>query len=210
MTGRRAYLFDFDGTLVDTMQGFADIAADVISTHHREISFGEARRRYLETSGNPFFKQLEMILPGDPLNGKMASLFEERKIEGFFKSTFSDDVRDTIESLRARGDIAGVASNNFQELIDSFVEREGLVFDIVLGFREGFEKGKQHFDFVIQHFSLERDDLTFVGDSLKDAEKAFDNKIRFIGVCGTFRRDDFLGIRSDIVTINSLKEILTL
>jgi phosphoglycolate phosphatase-like HAD superfamily hydrolase len=207
---RRAYLFDFDGTLVDTMQGFADIAADVISTHHPEISFDEARRKYLETSGNPFFKQLEMILPGDPLNSKMSANFEERKIDGFFKSSFSDDVRYTIESLRARGDIAGVASNNFQELIDRFVEREGLVFDIVLGFREGFEKGKQHFDFVIDRFSLERSDLTFVGDSLKDAEKAFDNNLQFVGICGTFNRDDFREIRSDIVTINSIKEILTL
>jgi phosphoglycolate phosphatase-like HAD superfamily hydrolase len=206
----RAYLFDFDGTLVDTMQGFADIAADVIHTHHPEISLHEARRLYLETSGNPFFKQLEMVLPGDPLNEKMSAIFEERKIEGFFKSTFSDDVRSTIESLRARGDIAGVASNNFQDLIDRFVEREGLAFDVVLGFREGFEKGKQHFDFVIERFSLERSDLTFIGDSLKDAEKAFDNNLKFIGVCGTFNRDDFLGIRSDIVTVNSLKEILAL
>lgn len=210
MTGKRAYLFDFDGTLVDTMQGFADIAADVISAHHPEISFDEARREYLRTSGNPFFKQLEMILPGYSLNYKMSEIFEERKVDGFFKSTFSDDVRCTIESLRSRGDIAGVASNNFQELIDRFVEREGLAFDVVLGFREGFEKGKDHFDYVIDRFSLERGDLTFVGDSLKDAEKAFENNIKFIGVCGTFRRDDFLRIRNDIITIHSLKEILTL
>ncbi len=210
MSGRRAFLFDFDGTLVDTMSGFADIAADVISSNHPEMSFYDARRRYLETSGNPFFQQLEIIFPDDPLNGKMSDLFEERKIEGFFRSSFSDDVRYTIESLRSRGDIAGVASNNFQELIDKFVEREGLEFDIVLGYRKGFEKGKRHFDLVLDRFSLEREDLTFVGDSLKDAEKAYDNNIRFIGICGTFGRDDFLSIRSDIITIDTIREVLKL
>ncbi len=210
MKRTKAYLFDFDGTLVDTMQGFADIAAEVINRFHPEISFKEARKKYLETSGVPFFQQLEIILPDDPTNREKAEMFEENKKEGFFRSSFSPEVRETINSLRKDGHIAGVASNNFQELIDRFVEKENLDFDIVLGFREGFAKGKDHFEFVMKKFSLNKSDLTFVGDSLKDAEKAFDNGLRFIGICGTFQRDDFLKIRPDIVTVNSIKEILEL
>jgi phosphoglycolate phosphatase-like HAD superfamily hydrolase len=206
----RAFLFDFDGTLVDTMKGFADIAGRVINRFHPEISFETARARYLETSGNPFFQQLEIILPGDPTNSEKAKIFEETKIEGFFLSKFTDEVRDTINQLRRRGDIAGIASNNFQELIDKFVENEKLDFDIVLGFREGFEKGKAHFDYVKDKFGLDKEDMTFVGDSLKDAEKAYNYGISFVGICGTFKREDFLKIRSDIVTINSIKELLDL
>ena len=206
----RAFLFDFDGTLVDTMKGFADIAGRVINRFHPEISFETARARYLETSGNPFFQQLEIILPGDPTNSEKAKIFEETKIEGFFLSKFTDEVRDTINQLRRRGDIAGIASNNFQELIDKFVENEKLDFDIVLGFREGFEKGKSHFDYVKDKFGLDKEDMTFVGDSLKDAEKAYNYGISFVGICGTFKREDFLKIRSDIVTINSIKELLDL
>lgn len=206
----RAFLFDFDGTLVDTMKGFADIAGRVINRFHPEITFETARARYLETSGNPFFQQLEIILPGDPTNSEKAKIFEETKIEGFFLSKFTDEVRDTINQLRRRGDIAGIASNNFQELIDKFVENEKLDFDIVLGFREGFEKGKAHFDYVKDKFGLDKEDMTFVGDSLKDAEKAYNYGISFVGICGTFKREDFLKIRSDIVTINSIKELLDL
>lgn len=208
MARTRAYLFDFDGTLVDTMSGFADIAARVINQFNPEISRERARERYLETSGNPFFQQLEIITPGDPNNREKARIFEETKIEGFFNSFFTTEVRDTINMLRAQGHIAGIASNNFQELIDRFVANEKLDFDIVLGFREGFEKGPMHFNFVREKFCLEKEDLTFVGDSLKDAEKAFSYGIRFVGICGTFKRSDFLKVRSDIVTIQSIKELL--
>jgi phosphoglycolate phosphatase-like HAD superfamily hydrolase len=210
MARTKAYLFDFDGTLVDTMGGFADIAARVINQFNPEISVKRARERYIETSGNPFFQQLEIITPGDPNNPEKARIFEDTKIEGFFKSTFTKDVRDTIDTLRAEGHIAGVASNNFQELIDKFVENEKLHFDIVLGFRKGFEKGPAHFDYVREKFNLSKEDLTFVGDSLKDAEKAFAYGIKFVGICGTFKRDDFLRYRNDIVTIESLKELLYL
>ena len=204
----RALLFDFDGTLVDTMEGFADIAGEVIHQFHPEISFEEARRRYLETSGVPFFQQLEIILPGDPANSKKAAIFEETKKEGFFRSTFSEEVRFVITQLRERGILVGVSSNNFQYLIKQFIEREGLQFDIVLGFKDGFEKGKHHFEYVLHHFQLKKDELTFVGDSLKDAEKAISNDISFIGLCGTFTKEQFLDKYPDIITINSLQELL--
>lgn len=207
---KRAFLFDFDGTLVDTMGGFADIAARVISEYHPEMSFKEARASYIKTSGAPFFQQCEILFPGHHDNEKMVKIFEEEKQEGFFNQTFSEDVRNGIDALRARGDVAGVSSNNYQQLIDRFVEREGLVFDIVLGFRDGFQKGKDHFEFIMNKFSLSRDELIFVGDSLKDAEKALSNKIKFIGKCCTFTREDFLKIDKSLITIENITEILSI
>jgi phosphoglycolate phosphatase len=205
---KRAFLFDFDGTLVDTMDGFADIAGRVIHEFHPEMSFEEARANYMKTSGAPFFQQCEILFPGDPANTEKVKIFENEKQEGFFNQRFSNDVKFVINALRKRGDIAGVSSNNYQELIDRFINREGLVFDIVLGFNDGFQKGRDHFEYVMKKFSLSRKELTFVGDSLKDAEKAFANKINFIGKCGTFKRDDFIKLDNRIVTINNIRELL--
>jgi phosphoglycolate phosphatase-like HAD superfamily hydrolase len=210
MRKTKAYLFDFDGTLIDTMDGYADIAGTVINRYHPEMSFDEARRKYLETSGVPFFQQLEILFPGNKTNAEKARIFEETKKEGFFNERFSDDVRYTINTLRERGFIAGVSSNNFQDLIDRFVEREGLEFDVVLGYRNGFEKGKTHFDYVMRKFSLKEDELTFVGDSLKDAERAIGSNIHFIGLCGTFEMRDFHEIDDTIITISNIKELLKL
>ncbi len=64
--------------------------------------------------------------------------------------------------------------------------------------------------FGVKFPDLQREDLTFIGDSLKDAEKAIDFGIRFIGICGTFKHEDFLTVRNDLLTVESIKEILEL
>ncbi|MDY6934328.1 MAG: HAD hydrolase-like protein [Spirochaetota bacterium] len=210
MIEKKVYLFDLDGTLIDTMDGFADIAGRVITDYHPEISFIEARRKYLETSGVPFFRQLEIIIPGCPTNSEKAAIFEETKKGVFFNISFSDDVRKTITTLRERGYIAGISSNNYQHLINQLIEREGLKFDIVLGFMEGFEKGRDHFDYVINKYNINKEELIFIGDSLKDAEKAIYNGISFIGLCNIFNPKDFLKLDRTIITIKKITELLNL
>jgi phosphoglycolate phosphatase len=206
----KGYLFDFDGTLVDTMEGFADIAGRVINEHHPELSFAQARRRYIETSGVPFCQQIEIIFPNHPMNARTVKHFEETKIEGFFEQKFSADVRYAIETLRSGGSLCGISSGNFPDLINEFVKREKLEFDIVMGFEQekGFEKGKPHFDYFLKKFSLEKKDLTFVGDSLKDADKAYEYGIDFTGVCGLFTKEEFEARYRGIKTIKTLRELV--
>lgn len=206
----KAILFDFDGTLVDTMEGYADIAGEIVSSFSAEYTFEQARARYLETSGIPFFQQLEILLPGNSENARLADKFEERKQEGLYRTVFPDEVRETIEELRRRGYLAGISSNNFQHMVDRFLETNHLVFDVVLGFQPGFAKGKDHFERFLNDFGFSRDELLFVGDSLKDAEKALENGITFAGIEGTFSRGEFLELDPGIVTINSIKELLSL
>ncbi len=206
---RKGYLFDFDGTLVDTMEGFADIAGEVMNRNFPEMSFDEARRRYLETSGVPFHQQLEIIFPNASENVAMASEFEDRKKEGFFRAKFENDVKIGIDGLRKRGDLAGISSNNFQDLIEQFVKKEDLSFDIIMGYvNEEFQKGKDHFDYFLEKYKMDRSDLTFVGDSMKDAEKALNNNLKFIGVTGFFKKEDFQKVIKDAKVVDSVKEIL--
>ena len=74
----RAVVLDLDGTLVDTMQTFADVASDVMASAFG-ISRAWGRARYLQTSGIPFFQQLEIIMPGNSANQRVAQRFERFK-----------------------------------------------------------------------------------------------------------------------------------
>ncbi len=207
----QAVIFDFDGTLVDTMGGFADIAAGVIQRRFN-LPWDSAREAYLRTSGLPFRQQLDLIVPGQPDCDAASAEFEEAKLAGFFAESFSDDVRTAINGLSSRGILTIVSSNNFQHLVDAFVARDpGIRFDLVLGARDNFYKGQDHFEHIERTCGIDRRQMLFVGDSLKDGERALGCGVPFVGRLGTFTREDFehqfSGVRT-IETISQLLEIL--
>jgi len=205
----RAIIFDFDGTLVDSMSAFADIAARVMPKR-LPIDTATARKLYLETSGLPFFQQLEAIFPGDPANAATADEYEQAKLEGYFTEPLFDDAAETVAHLRTSGARTVVSSNNFQCLVNAFLWRHDINFDMVLGFTPGFDKGAPHFRYVEGAYRLPRHRLTFVGDSIKDGERARDYGIEFIGKAGTFTRAEFHAKLPGARVIEHLAELKTM
>jgi phosphoglycolate phosphatase len=200
------YIFDFDGTIVDSMEEFADIAAMVMPKYY-PVGTKKARRLYMETSGIPFFEQLHQLFPKNPANDAAASEFERIKLESYYDKKAFDDVPETMAFLKSKGIRTVVSSNNFQGLVDTLVARLGIEFDLVLGFRPGFAKGRDHFAFIERKFAAHRDSMVFVGDSLKDGERAKGFGIRFIGKAGIFTESEFLSAFPGIAVIRNLSEL---
>lgn len=207
----RAFLFDFDGTLIDTMPGYADIAGRLIHQQNFAVSFEQGRKMYIDTSGIPFCQQIEIIFPRDPRNQDTVKAFESEKIEGFFAAQVDAEVRDSLAKMRKLGYIVGVSSGNYPHLIEEYVKKQNVEFDIVMGYdhEKGFEKGKPHFDHFLKTFSLPKEDLTFVGDSIKDADKGYQYGIQFIAMRGLFSDADFRLHYKDIITVGSVAELLS-
>jgi phosphoglycolate phosphatase len=191
-TAVRVVMFDLDGTLVDTMGGFADLAAEVMARRHG-FEWARARAQYLETSGLPFCKQLEVIAPGHGANQAASDEFERRKLAVCEATSMDARTRAGLEELRALGLKLVVSSNTGQGVVDEFVTRERFDFDLALGFdpAQGLGKGRPHVERALAVFGVEREALLFVGDSLKDAELAEECGVAFVGRLGTFREDDF-------------------
>ena len=206
-TGTKVVVFDFDGTIVNSMEAFADIASRVMP-RHLPIDAKAARRLYLETSGVPFFEQLEILFPGDTANAAAAREFEAEKLEGYFDEPLFDDAAETISALQGRGLVCAVSSNNFQELVDRFVEQAGIAFDMVCGFRDGFAKGRDHFAHIERIFGVKPGQITFVGDSLKDGERANGHGVAFIGKTGIFTREQFREMFPNARVISALSELV--
>ena len=201
-------VFDFDGTLVDSMGGFADLAAELIGETY-DLPKQNSREAYLRTSGLPFFQQLEVLFPGDERNSQTAAAFESRKQEDYFGRPFFEEVPEAIAKLRGEGLRAVVSSNNGQELVEAYLERRPEArFDLVLGFKDGFSKGKAHFEKVLDHFELQPSDMLFIGDSLHDARQALDFGVDFVGRLGTFQKEQFQQVHPRALTVRGLDELM--
>ena len=150
-------VFDMDGTLMDTMDLFADRAARLIQNNYG-IEFSKARMLYLETSGFQFSRQLKKIFPGSGLNKKVAEEFEEWK-KSILKDEHElrDGAADMIQELIDNNLIVCLSSNNRQENVDYITKRWKVKINAVLGYRQdGFEKGNAHFSWFENKFNLKK------------------------------------------------------
>jgi phosphoglycolate phosphatase len=203
-----ALLFDLDGTLVDTMPSFADLAADVLAAR-RGADRAWARARYLETSGIPFVRQLEIIDPGHPDNPAASGEFERRKLALCRAAPMDARTVAGLAALRALGLRLVVSSNTGQEVVDDFAAREAFRFDLALGFdpARGLGKGRPHVDRALATFGIAREQLVFVGDSIKDAELAEESGVAFVGRAGTFAVADFRRRDPRALTVDHIDEL---
>ena len=190
------------------MQGFADVAADVLATGHGHDR-AVARARYLETSGLPFSQQLELIAPGDARNAAAFDEFERRKRAVCEARPIDRATLDGLRALRAMGLRLIVSSNRGQELVDEFARREPIAFDLALGFdaTRGRAKGRPHVEHVCGAFALVPAELVFCGDSLNDAVLAAGCGVRFIGRLGTFAVADFRARDPDAIVVSGIAEL---
>jgi phosphoglycolate phosphatase-like HAD superfamily hydrolase len=209
--GLRAVMFDLDGTLVDTMGAFADLAAAVMAQRHG-LDAAAARRRYLETSGIPFHQQLEVICPGDPRNAPASAEFEERKRAVCDATVMDAETVAGLEALRGCGYRLVVSSNTGQPFVDDFARRERFRFDLALGFDapRGLAKGRPHVELACRELGVTTAELVFCGDSLKDAELAEVCEVAFVGRLGTFTRDDFRARDPEAIAVGGMLELADL
>ncbi|MDQ3334613.1 MAG: HAD hydrolase-like protein [Myxococcota bacterium] len=204
----RAVMFDLDGTLVDTMSAFADLAAEVMATRHGYDRV-RARERYLETSGIPFHQQLEVIVPGDARNADASAEFEQRKRAVCDATMMDRETLTGLAGLRELGFKLIVSSNTGQEFVDDFARREPFTFDLALGFdaKKNLAKGKPHVDHTRKVFALDSSELVFCGDSLKDAELAEACGVAFVGRLGTFTLADFQARDANAIAVGNVVEL---
>jgi phosphoglycolate phosphatase-like HAD superfamily hydrolase len=188
----RAVMFDLDGTLIDTMGGFADLAAEIMAARHG-MDVPQGRRRYLETSGIPFRHQLEVIHPGHAENDAASDEFERRKRAVCDAAVMPERTSAALARMQRAGIKVVVSSNSAQHFVDEFAARESFRFDLVLGFdaAAGLAKGQPHVEHTCRTLGVARGEIVFCGDSLKDGELARDCGIAFVGRLGTFSREEF-------------------
>lgn len=166
----KVVLFDFDGTIVDTMDALADKASEIISKV-LVIDKEAARKSYLSLAGRPFREQLKLLSVDEPRREQAALEFEEFK-KSLIKSLKLDPlVIKRLNTLRSLGLRIYLSTNTECSVI---MENKNLteVFDGVLCHdpATGSRKGKRHLEELTKLENVELDEIVFIGDSPYDLE----------------------------------------
>ncbi|MEM0112193.1 MAG: HAD hydrolase-like protein [Fervidicoccaceae archaeon] len=164
----RVVLFDFDGTVIDTMGEYAESASNILS-EETGIDKERAKELYLRTAGRDFFTQLRLIGFEGRVAQRAYMRFIEEKRKILRKKAISSYAIELINDIKKMGIIAALSTNNECSLI---YEIPGIhAFSEILCF-DGldFRKGYPHLKKLQEKYSVREEEILFIGDSDYDID----------------------------------------
>ena len=212
----KTYIFDLDGTLLDTLGDLAASVNYVLRTHGMPEHTVDDVRRFV---GNGVRKLMERAVPegaGNPLFEDAFATFRQHYMEHSLDTTRPyDGILETLASLKARGCHLAVVSNKMmaatQALCRHFFPD---TIEVAIGEHEaeGIRK-KPAPDTVIaalKALGVGKEDAVYVGDSDVDIQTARNSGIPCISVLWGFRDKDFLKQHGAETFISTPSDLLNL
>lgn len=204
-------ILDFDGTIADSMKFLEDLAVDVMKKNLPLHSSEELRRKYISTTGLPFCEQVELFLPDIPseIRKSIVDGFEITKKKSILDQPLFPEIKEVFEYLKEKEYILYISSSSLKKTIEKYFKLNGLshLIEDICGYREDFQKGADHFNYIMNKHKVSHKEMIFIGDSLKDKERALLSNISFIGRIGLFTESDFSSDNTNCFTISSLEEL---
>ncbi len=212
----KLYLFDLDGTLVDSLEDLADAANWMLAQSGFPTHSLEEYRRFV---GNGVYKLVERALPEDRRSPAEVTVFKA-VFDARYQAHCMDKTRpypgipSLLAGLKKRGAELAVLSNKSDAFVRQIVE--GLLgsglFSAIRGQREGVPK-KPAPDGVwrlLEERGVSRPDALFIGDSDVDIETAQNAGLRSAGVTWGFRgREELTAAGADYL-VTAPSQILDL
>ena len=213
------FIFDLDGTLLDTLQDLADSVNYALRSHGMPEHSQDEIRRFV---GNGVRLLMERAVPDGAANPQFDAVFatfRQYYMQHSLDTTRPyDGIPELIHELKQRGCRLAVVSNKMmaatQELIAHFFPE----IDVAIGENEaaGIRK-KPAPDTILEALrqltSLdpsEAGEVVYVGDSDVDIETAKNSGLPCISVLWGFRDRDFLTAHGATTFVETPHEILTL
>lgn len=184
------FLFDFDGTLMDTSPGVYN-SFDRVVNHYK---LGIDRSVYRRMIGPPLRESFANILglPENEIVNAMAKYREYYSVTGMYEADFYPGVLDVIRKLRSMGKRIFVATSKPEIYARSILEKKGVLdlFDFVGG-SDIEEKGRVEKVDVVKYVleSNQIEDLSkclMIGDRFYDVKGAHLAGIKCAGILWGF------------------------
>lgn len=208
----QTYIFDLDGTLLNTLNDLAASTNYALRTHNMPERTIDEVRQFV---GNGVKKLMERAIPGGTENPQFEATyacFRQHYLQHNLDTTSPyPDILKTLGELKRRGKHLAVVSNKFyaatQDLCRHFL---GNYISVAIGERENIRK-KPAPDTVIEalkQLGVSHEGAVYIGDSDVDIETAKNSKLPCISVLWGFRSRKFLIEHGATMLLESPLELL--
>ncbi|MGI0047253.1 MAG: HAD-IA family hydrolase [Nitrosotalea sp.] len=172
-------VFDFDGTIADTMSVVIKIANKFADHYgYRKIPLSDLPK-LREKRPSEVLKHLGISIFKLPIVVRKIR-FEMNKEIAHLQTVV--EIKDTLEKLKKSGCILGILTTNSRENVMEFLKNNDLqLFDFVYTGRAVYGKSRL-LKKLMKEKTIPHDDPIYVGDEIRDVEAAKKAGIRVIGV----------------------------
>ncbi|MBQ1679035.1 MAG: HAD hydrolase-like protein [Oscillospiraceae bacterium] len=183
-TNYKTVLFDFDGTVFDTVEGITRSIQYALRKHGRE----EPLDRLRCFAGPPLVDKFMEVFGVSQAEAEQLVLdFRERYVPvGVYESAPFPGIGELLQSLRQAGLTLGIATSKPQNMAELLLEQSGLkaAFDVVTGSSPSLnnEKKWQIVERALALCGADKSDAVLVGDTKYDVLGAAQVGIPCIGV----------------------------
>lgn len=178
----RAYIFDLDGTLLDTSPGVFAAFRGALARLGRPEPTDEILAGTIGPTLKSSFVNLFGV-PEEAAEDAVRIYREEYAAGAMFHAERYDGMAELLQILKEKGCALGVASYKLESYIEPVLERFDLAayFDVFCGVRDEWESKAQIIGRCLSGLSCPPQQAVMIGDSPYDAIGAKEAGIAFIG-----------------------------
>ena len=212
MTSATAYIFDLDGTLLDTLEDLKNSTNYALRTHHLPERTTEEVRRFV---GNGVRKLIERAVPEGTPQDILEAVFAE------FKAHYMNHcldatapypgIMDMLSRLKAQGKRMAIVSNKLDPAVKELNERffKGYI-DEAVGESDTVHRkpAPDMVNTILNTLGTTKEETIYVGDSEVDLQTARNAGVRCISVLWGFRDKDILTANGATTFLSSPDDLI--